>query len=170
MICPFCSKSETKVIDSRSNKSNPNIRRRRECPECEKRFTTYESLELHLPMVIKRDQRREIFNRQKIKKGLEIACQKRNISVSEIDKVVNQIEKKILNYDTHEILSSDIGNLVMLHLHHLDPVAYIRFASVYRHFQDVEEFVADIKVEQKKLSKIKIDYSLNNDQSRLNNN
>ena len=147
MKCPFCNSNETKVIDSRLLKEGFSVRRRRKCENdsCERRFTTYESIELQMPAVVKLDGRREPYKREKIFLGFEKACQKRPISTDQIERVLDNIEKQILDMASKEIHSKEIGNLVMMYLRNLDPVAYIRFASVYRKFQDVEEFVNDIK-------------------------
>jgi transcriptional repressor NrdR len=144
MKCPYCNAPDTKVLDSRNSEDGAVIRRRRKCESeaCQKRFTTFEKIELDMPMVIKLDGRREA---DKIKYGLEKACQKLKISTNQIERVIENIEKKILETSDKEINSKIIGNLVMMHLRHLDPVAYIRFASVYRKFQDVDEFVNDLK-------------------------
>lgn len=147
MKCPFCNNSETKVIDSRLLKEGFSVRRRRKCEDesCTRRFTTYESIEIQMPAVVKLDGRREAYRREKIFLGLEKACQKRPISTDQIERVLDNIEKQILDMASKEISSKEIGNLVMMYLRNLDPVAYIRFASVYRKFQDVEEFMNDIK-------------------------
>lgn len=147
MKCPFCENSETKVIDSRLLKEGFSVRRRRKCEneDCQRRFTTYESIEIQMPSVVKLDGRREPYKRDKIFTGLNKACQKRPISTDQIERVLDNIEKQIMEQATKEISSQDIGNLVMMYLRNLDPVAYIRFASVYRKFQDVEEFMNDIK-------------------------
>jgi len=147
MKCPFCNNNETKVIDSRLLKEGFSVRRRRKCESepCQRRFTTYESIEIQMPAVVKLDGRREPYKREKILLGLEKACQKRPISTDQIERVLDNIEKQILEITTKEISSKEIGNLVMMYLRNLDPVAYIRFASVYRKFQDVDEFVNDIK-------------------------
>lgn len=147
MKCPFCNNSETKVIDSRLLKEGFSVRRRRKCEDevCTRRFTTYESIEIQMPAVVKLDGRREAYRREKIFQGLEKACQKRPISTDQIERVLDNIEKQILDMASKEISSKEIGNLVMMYLRNLDPVAYIRFASVYRKFQDVEEFMNDIK-------------------------
>jgi transcriptional repressor NrdR len=151
MKCPFCEAKETKVIDSRLLKEGLSVRRRRKCEECTRRFTTYETIEIQMPMVVKLDGRREAYNRDKIKSGIEKACQKRPIPTEQIGRIVDNIEKRILDITDKEIPSVDIGNLVMQFLRNLDPVAYIRFASVYRKFQDVEEFVHEIKMDESNL-------------------
>lgn len=145
MKCPYCSAPDTKVLDSRNSDEGSVIRRRRKCEQCQKRFTTFETVELSMPMVIKRDGRREAYQREKILHGIEKACEKRPISAIQIDRIINNIEKAILDISDKEINTKDIGNLVMMYLRHLDPVAYVRFAAVYRKFQDVEEFVNELK-------------------------
>ncbi len=151
MKCPFCQKSETKVIDSRLLKEGLSVRRRRKCEssDCEKRFTTYETIEINMPNIVKIDGRRESYLRSKIQGGIEKACQKRPISTDQIERIINNIEKDILDLSLKEITTLDIGKIVMMYLRNLDPVAYIRFASVYRKFQDVEEFVKEIKHDEK---------------------
>ncbi len=144
MKCPFCSVPDTKVIDSRLNQTADMTRRRRECTECGGRFTTYERIEEVMPNVIKKDGRREPFSRDKIFQGIEKSCQKRPIDSSRIEEAVSQIEKRIQSYGLKELPSNSIGEMVMSALHLLDKVAYVRFASVYREFRDVEEFVADL--------------------------
>jgi transcriptional repressor NrdR len=145
MHCPFCDHLENKVVDSRLSKEGEAIRRRRECLSCQRRFTTYERLEEVLPAVIKKDGRREPFNRQKILEGLKTACQKRPISVDILEGVVERIEKKIHEMGQSEIPSRNIGEEVMKELHELDEVAYVRFASVYRNFKDLGEFMNELK-------------------------
>lgn len=145
MKCPFCSTLETKVIDSRINQTGDITRRRRECPRCGGRFTTYERVEEMMPEVVKKDGRRETFNRQKIVEGIQKACQKRSIPMSKIEESVNKIEKTIQSLGEKEIQSSVIGQMIMGELHRLDKVAYVRFASVYREFKDVEDFVTELQ-------------------------
>jgi len=154
MHCPFCDSGETKVVDSRLLKEGFSIRRRRKCDGCTKRFTTYETIEISMPMVVKLDGRREPFNRDKIKGGLEKACQKRPISIDQIDRLIENLEKNILEINDKEVSSIEIGKLIMMYLRNLDPVAYIRFASVYRKFQDVDEFVNNIKDEENNFTNI----------------
>lgn len=148
MKCPFCDQNDTKVVDSRLLKEGFSIRRRRKCEACEKRFTTYETIEISMPNIVKVDGRREPYNREKIYGGLEKACQKRPISTEQLERIVDNIEKSILELSAKEVSTYDIGKIVMMYLRNLDPVAYIRFASVYRTFQDVEEFVHDIQHEE----------------------
>ena len=145
MWCPFCSFTESKVIDSRLNQDGDTTRRRRVCPRCENRFTTYERVEEVMPLVIKKDGRREEFQREKLRNGFEKSCQKRAIPSSRIDAVLNGIEKRVQSYGLKEIPSKTLGQIIMKELHALDKVAYIRFASVYQDFNDVPEFLAEIQ-------------------------
>lgn len=144
MICPYCGGEDTRVIDKRAS-DDKTFRRRRECEKCHKRFTTYERIEIVPLTVIKRDGRREDFDRNKIRIGIMKACEKRPISQEKIEKVVNEIENELLNMDTTEIKSKIIGNLVIEKLKDLDEVAYIRFASVYKKFKDLESFEKELK-------------------------
>ncbi|HKI51082.1 MAG TPA: transcriptional regulator NrdR [Geothermobacteraceae bacterium] len=145
MKCPFCGFADTKVIDSRLGKEGNNIRRRRECAECERRFTTYERVEDTLPLVIKKDGRRESFDRMKIISGMQRACEKRPVSISTIEKAVDRIELSLQESGEKEVDASRIGSSVMEALHDIDEVAYVRFASVYRQFKDINEFMAELK-------------------------
>jgi transcriptional repressor NrdR len=145
MKCPFCGFADTKVIDSRLGKEGNNIRRRRECAECERRFTTYERVEDTLPLVIKKDGRRESFDRMKIISGMQRACEKRPVSISTIEKSVDRIELSLQESGEKEVDASRIGSSVMETLHDIDEVAYVRFASVYRQFKDINEFMAELK-------------------------
>jgi transcriptional repressor NrdR len=145
MKCPFCNHPESKVVDSRLGKDKETIRRRRECLGCHKRFTTSERAEDALPSVIKKDGRREVFNRVKIFNGLKKACEKRPISVNLIEKIVNRIEQYFQEKGEREVKSSEVGEKVMEELHRLDGVAYVRFASVYRQFKDIQEFMDELK-------------------------
>jgi transcriptional repressor NrdR len=145
MKCPFCNHPESKVVDSRLGKDKESIRRRRECLGCHKRFTTSERAEDALPSVIKKDGRREVFNRVKIFNGLKKACEKRPISVNLIEKIVNRIEQYFQEKGEREVKSSEVGEKVMEELHRLDGVAYVRFASVYRQFKDIQEFMDELK-------------------------
>jgi transcriptional repressor NrdR len=145
MKCPFCGDSDDRVVDSRAMSGGAAIRRRRECNVCKKRFTTYERVEDMPIMVIKRDQRRENYDRGKIAGGIRKACQKRPISEDQIEKITSEIEFTINSMGAKEIESVEIGKLVMEKLQSLDEVAYVRFASVYRRFKDVDEFVDDLK-------------------------
>lgn len=143
--CQVCSTIETKVIDSRLNQQGDITRRRRECPRCGNRFTTYERIEEVMPIVIKKDGRREPFNRQKILDGVQKACQKRSIPTQKIEELVDEVEKSIQQTHHHkEISSRDIGERVMAKIQVLDKIAYVRFASVYREFRDVQEFMAEL--------------------------
>ncbi len=146
MKCPFCGELEDKVIDSRISKDGYSIRRRRECISCKKRFTTHEKIEETLPSIIKKDGRREPFDRDKILSGITKACQKRPISTEAIEASVDRIEHELQERGLKEIKSSEIGERVMKELHDLDDVAYVRFASVYRSFKDISEFMAEVKV------------------------
>jgi transcriptional repressor NrdR len=154
MKCPYCSAEDTKVLDSRNSEEGCVIRRRRKCETCQKRFTTFETVELSMPMVIKRDGRREPYNKEKINHGIQKSCEKRPISAVQIERIINNIEKAILDISDKEIQSKEVGNLVMMYLRHLDPVAYVRFAAVYRKFQDVEEFVNELKHDEHNQFKI----------------
>ena len=145
MKCPFCAHGENKVIDSRISKDGDAIRRRRECLGCGKRFTTYEYVEEVLPMVVKKDGRREPFNRTKIRAGIKKACEKRPISTDVIETVVDDVERSCQEFQDKEIPSSAIGEKIMRELQTLDGVAYVRFASVYRQFRDVGDFVEELK-------------------------
>jgi transcriptional repressor NrdR len=144
MKCPFCTHDDTRVVDSRLGKEGNNIRRRRECIECERRFTTYERVEETLPLVIKKDGRREVFDRQKIISGIQRACEKRPVSIATIEKVVDQMEVKLQESGEKEIDASRIGEEIMEALQSLDEVAYVRFASVYRQFRDINEFMSEL--------------------------
>ena len=145
MKCPFCGEIEDKVIDSRISKDGDSIRRRRECGGCKKRFTTHEKIEETLPSIIKKDGRREPFDRDKILRGMRIACRKRPVSTAAIDAAVDKIERELQERGQKEIKGSEIGERVMQELHELDEVAYVRFASVYRSFKDISEFMAEVK-------------------------
>lgn len=145
MRCPFCKKDHDRVIDSRSANGGATVRRRRKCLSCQKRFTTYEKVEEITLYVIKKDGRRDVFDREKIKRGLLTACKKRPVSLQTIEDIVNRIEIELYeNYD-REVKSTKIGDLVMRELKTLDHVAYVRFASVYREFKDVSEFMRELK-------------------------
>jgi transcriptional repressor NrdR len=145
MRCPYCSSIDNKVVDSRMGKEGDSIRRRRECLKCEGRFTTYERVEEILPSVIKKDGRREPFDRLKILSGLKKACEKRPVSVDVLERTVEEIEKSLQEKGLKEIPSSVIGEELMDRLHLLDEVAYVRFASVYRSFKDINEFMTELK-------------------------
>ncbi|MEZ4754017.1 MAG: transcriptional regulator NrdR [Bdellovibrionota bacterium] len=143
MHCPKCSSDKLSVIDSRGDGNS--IRRRRECQECAFRFTTFERVELSLPLVIKKDGRREIFNREKVRGGIMRACEKRPVSMEKIDRVVDSIERKINEMCVKEVSGEDIGRIVMEEIQSLDQIAYVRFASVYREFSDISQFVETLK-------------------------
>lgn len=144
MKCPFCGDLEDKVIDSRISTEGDTIRRRRECLKCQKRFTTYERLEEIPLMVIKKDGRREPFDRKKLLAGILKACEKRPIPMEKIEGMVDEIERTLQRNYEKEISSMDIGELVMKQLHKLDEVAYVRFASVYRQFKDINQFMSEL--------------------------
>lgn len=145
MKCPFCSEENTKVIDSRPADDNSSIRRRRQCEKCGKRFTTYEKLETIPLVVIKKDQAREPYDRSKIEKGVFRSCIKRPISIDQINELVDHVESAVFNLGEKEVPSTQIGEILMDRLQELDPVAYVRFASVYREFKDVNTFMDEIK-------------------------
>jgi transcriptional repressor NrdR len=145
MRCPKCGDVDSKVLDSRVSEDGKAIRRRRECYSCSYRFTTYEKVEETPIMVVKKNNERQVFNRDKILRGLIKACEKRPVPIEKIEDVVNKIEQKIRNSMVKEIKSSEIGNLVMKYLKELDEVAYVRFASVYRRFTDVSGFVKEVE-------------------------
>lgn len=145
MKCPFCSAEESKVIDSRPNLENNSIRRRRECIECASRFTTYEKIEDVSLIVVKKDSNREEFNRNKIIRGIVRACEKRPVSAQQIDDIATRIEQKLANQMKKEISSVEIGELVMDELKNLDEIAYVRFASVYKSFRDIDTFVSELR-------------------------
>ncbi len=145
MKCPYCAKTDNKVIDSRLSKDGRSIRRRRECLGCERRFTTYEKLEDVLPMVVKKDGRREAFNREKIISGIRKACQKRPISMTKIEEFTDVLESYFQELGTKEIESAEVGEKVINELRGWDEVAYVRFASVYRQFRDINEFMAELE-------------------------
>ncbi|OKZ66724.1 MAG: transcriptional regulator NrdR [Clostridium sp. 42_12] len=145
MKCPFCGEDDTRVIDSRPADENMSIRRRRQCDKCQKRFTTYEKVEAIPLVVIKKDQTREPYDRTKIEKGVFRPCHKRPISVPQMNHLVDQVEAKVFSKEEREIPSSYIGELVMRYLEELDAVAYVRFASIYREFKDVDTFMEELK-------------------------
>jgi transcriptional repressor NrdR len=145
MKCPFCHDLENKVIDSRLTKDDGAIRRRRECAKCERRFTTYERVEETLPLVVKKDGRREPYDRAKIVAGLKKACEKRPVSATSIEHAADRVERLVQERGEKEVASSVVGEAVMRELHKLDQVAYVRFASVYRSFQDVGEFMRELQ-------------------------
>lgn len=145
MKCPYCGFMDDKVIDSRPTEENTSIRRRRECSKCAKRFTTYEKVESVPLMVIKKDKTRQIFDRQKLLNGLLRACEKRPVSINELEKLIDGIETQILNSLKREITTQEIGEMVMARLKGLDEVAYVRFASVYRQFKDINTFMEELR-------------------------
>jgi transcriptional repressor NrdR len=145
MKCPFCGEIDNKVIDSRLSKDGNVIRRRRECIICSRRFTTYEHIEDIPVMIIKKDGRREVFSCEKVRSGLQKACQKRDISVNVIDEFLEELERDLRETGEKEIPSHKIGEKIMAKLHDIDDVAYVRFASVYREFKDVNDFVSELK-------------------------
>jgi transcriptional repressor NrdR len=145
MKCPYCSEIENKVIDSGLSKDASVIRRRRECLTCSRRFTTYEHIEEIPIMIIKKDGRRELFNREKVRSGMLKACEKRNISMNSIEEFIDEMERDLREAEEKEIPASVIGEKIMAKLHELDDVAYVRFASVYREFKDVNDFVSELK-------------------------
>ena len=144
MRCPFCGHLEDKVIDSRAAEKGDVIRRRRECEQCTRRFTTYERVEDVLPTVVKKDGRREPFDRQKLVRGLRIACNKRPVSIERIELTADAIEREAQESERREITASELGDRVMNHLRALDEVAYVRFASVYRSFRDIDQFLTEL--------------------------
>lgn len=145
MRCPFCTAHDTKVIDSRLSGEGDQVRRRRECIECEERFTTYEGAELMLPRIIKRDDTRETFNEEKLRQGLLKALEKRPVSIEKVEEALLRMKRKLLASGDREIVSQLLGEWVMEELKILDHVAYVRFASVYRRFQDVHAFEEEIE-------------------------
>ena len=144
MKCPYCNEADTKVIDSRPAEDNSSIRRRRQCERCGKRFTTYEKLETMPLRVIKKDNSREAYDRSKIEAGIIQSCHKRPVSTQQINSVIDEIENRVFNMEEKEVPTSVIGELVMDKLKELDEVAYVRFASVYREFKDVNTFMEEL--------------------------
>lgn len=145
MRCPFCGHLESKVVDSRSSKEGDAIRRRRECLKCIRRYTTYERIEEVAQMVIKKDGRREPFDRWKIKSGILKACEKRPVGLEQVESLIDDVERSLFNSTEHEVSTESIGQAVMDRLKRLDEVAYVRFASVYRQFKDLNEFMDELK-------------------------
>ena len=145
MRCPFCNFENTRVIDSRPAEENNSIRRRRVCEECGKRFTTYEKIETLPVMIVKKDRSREAYNRSKIEMGIMKACHKRPISTAEMTEAINSVENNIFSLEKSEVESSYVGELIMEKLKALDPVAYVRFASVYREFKDADTFMEELR-------------------------
>jgi len=146
MRCPFCNSTDGRVVDSRSSKEGDAIRRRRECLNCERRFTTYERIEEVAQMVIKKDGRREPFDRWKLKSGILKAVEKRPVSLDQVDALIDDVERTLFNSTEHEISTVHVGEAVMDRLKKLDEVAYVRFASVYRQFKDLNEFMSELKM------------------------
>ncbi|HXN41798.1 MAG TPA: transcriptional regulator NrdR [Myxococcaceae bacterium] len=145
MRCPFCQEPENKVIDSRESHEGSVIRRRRECLQCHRRFTTYERVEELNPLIVKKDGRREAFDREKMLVGLKKACEKRPVSLDQLEGVITDIERRLQEAGEKEVPSTFLGEEVMKHLRRLDEVAYVRFASVYRSFRDIAEFMSELK-------------------------
>ena len=145
MKCPYCGEIDNKVIDSRLSKDASVIRRRRECIICSRRFTTYEHIEEIPIMIVKKDGRREVFSREKVRSGLKKACQKRNISINVIEEFIDDLERDLRETGEKELPASFIGEKIMTMLHEVDDVAYVRFSSVYREFKDVNDFVSELK-------------------------
>ena len=145
MRCPFCHHKDSKVLDSRATEEGASIRRRRECTKCSRRFTTYERLDQVPFMIVKKDGRREAFSRDKILNGVLRACEKRPISPDQIEKMIDDIEKHVRNTTEREITSNEVGEIVMERLKELDEVAYVRFASVYRQFKDINSFMSELQ-------------------------
>lgn len=145
MRCPFCGHLQDRVVDSRQTRDGGAIRRRRECLSCERRFTTYEQVEETFPLIIKSDGSREEYDRRKAAQGVRLACSKRQISLSAIDDLLDRVERRILAEGKREVTSDWIGSALTIELRSLDPVAYIRFASVYRGFSDIEEFLQELR-------------------------
>ena len=145
MKCPFCANPDTKVVDSRPDKDSSAIRRRRECEACQKRFTTHERVEEVLPQIQKKDGRREPFDRSKVIAGIKKACEKRPVSVDTIERLVDRLETRLQESGEREVPSTVIGEWVMNELHDTDEVAYVRFASVYRSFKDINEFMSELQ-------------------------
>ncbi len=145
MKCPFCGESEDKVIDSRLSKNAMEIRRRRECIECGRRFTTYERIEEMPLMILKKDGRREEFSRDKVRSGIQKACEKLDISVNEIEEFLDDLERDLKETGEKEIPAAKVGESVMAWLHRQNDIAYVRFASVYREFRDVNDFVSELR-------------------------
>jgi transcriptional repressor NrdR len=144
MRCPFCGNMEDRVVDSRESREGDVIRRRRECTRCDRRFTSYEKIESLPLFVVKRDERRESFDRDKLMRGLQVACRKRPVSQDALERLADSVEAAINDTGEREISSKRIGSMVMSQLRELDPVAYVRFASVYRNFEDVDAFFKEL--------------------------
>lgn len=153
MHCPICHRPDTKVIDSRLLLEGDSVRRRRRCLGCEHRFTTYEKFQLQLPALIKSDGRRENFNPDKIFQGLKKACQKRPISMTQIEKVIEDVQKDLVESDSTEVPAKVVGEWVMEKLYSLDPVSYVRFASFYWNYKDIEDFVTSLQKREDSMDK-----------------
>lgn len=145
MRCPFCGHEDTRVVDTRVTEDGLQVRRRRECPVCQARFSTFESAELKLPLIIKRDGRREPFVEAKLRGGLERACEKRAVSLDQIDRIIDVVVRKLRTSGERELPAKQLGDWVMLELKNVDQVAYVRFASVYRRFEDVQAFREEVE-------------------------
>jgi transcriptional repressor NrdR len=145
MRCPFCDHEDTQVIDSRVSDDGDSVRRRRRCPNCDKRFTTYERIELSLPAVVKKNGSRVEFDRRKLRASLQLALRKRPVAAEQVDATIHRIEEKLMSLGLREVPSERIGELVMRELKKMDKIAYVRFASVYRSFEDVDEFAEAIR-------------------------
>lgn len=145
MKCPFCGHPDSKVVDSRPDKGGAAIRRRRECESCAKRFTTHERVEEMLPLICKKDGRREPFDRLKVVAGIKKACEKRPVSIEEIERMADRLEARLQESSEREIPASQVGEWIMKELHDIDEVAYVRFASVYRSFKDISEFMDELQ-------------------------
>ncbi|MCL2755916.1 MAG: transcriptional regulator NrdR [Firmicutes bacterium] len=152
MKCVFCSSGDNKVVDSRINEQGNSIRRRRECLKCGKRFTSYETVELVPVLIVKRDGSRESFNPQKIKRGVIKACEKRPVTMEQIDKIIEAVEKKLSSVLDQEVTSAQIGDMIMAELKKIDEISYVRFAAVYRQFKDISTFLAFMKTLEDNLS------------------
>lgn len=146
MRCPFCNSTNGRVVDSRASKEGDSIRRRRECLKCGRRFTTYERIEEVAQLVIKKDGRRENFDRWKLKSGILKAVEKRPISLDQVDAMIDEVERELFNTTDHEVTTKAVGEAIMVKLKKLDEVAYVRFASVYRQFKDLNEFMSELKL------------------------
>ncbi len=168
MHCPQCHAEDTKVIDSRLMLESNSIKRRRKCDKCETRFTTYENVQWQMPVVIKKDGRRENYNREKIMKGLKKACQKRPISLDELNKLIDSVERSLIENNPNEVDGKYLGELVMDHLKELDPVSYVRFASFYWDYKDIEDFVFGLRHNLNCEKTIKCNNQNKTEQSSLN--
>ena len=145
MRCPFCEHDDSRVVDSRLSGEGEQVRRRRECLDCKQRFTTYERVEEFFPRIVKADGHREDYDRDKLRRGIELACAERPISLEAIESVVNAVEHELTEIGAREVSSEWLGSIVTEQLRNLDPIAYLRFASVYREFSDIQEFLAEIR-------------------------